>query len=328
MSKLRHPWWTHLPALGAVVLFIVYLIRDWPLPGHAATHFDASGLPNGYGSPWMVVGLTLGLSLLMIGISALLDELWARQERRKTFNWLSLLDEVTAGFMCGSAVSFMDYVKSGAERFLFPWDYALIFGLGAVALGVVLELMRPFNGVPVSPAPAGAGTLTPELKERIRGTGPFIFWSSQNPLYVTLLTTLLPLVMFAVAALSFSTAPWVTAELIAIGLLLIILYGGLRVAVTRQDITVRFGLFGLRVLRLNMADIASSEVTDFSPIRDFGGYGIRFNREMKAYYMEGSRGVKLTLISGKKYLIGSGEAPLLAAIISALSAAARGEKQL
>ncbi len=318
-NKLRHPWWTHLPAAGAVVLLVVYVVRALPLPGRAAIHFGASGLPNDYGSPWLMVGLTLGLSLLMIGVSALIDELWARQERRKSFNWLSLLDEVTAGFMCGTAISYLEYLKSGSESFLFPWDYALIFGIGAVALGVLVERLRPFNGLPLSPLEGGAGTLSPELKERIRSGAPFIFWSSQNPLYVTLLTTALPLVMFTMAALSYRTVLWVTIELVVVGLLLIIPYGGLRVAVTRQDVTVRFGLFGLRVLRLNLDDVVSSEVVDFSPIKDFGGYGIRFNREMQAYYLQGSRGVKLTLRSGKKYLIGSTEAPLLAGVISTLA---------
>jgi hypothetical protein len=61
------------------------------------------------------------------------------------------------------------------------------------------------------------------------------------------------------------------------------------------------------------------ETHEFSPLRDFGGYGIRANKGMSGYFLRGNRGVKLTTANGKKYLIGSDNADRLAAVISAIT---------
>jgi hypothetical protein len=74
-----------------------------------------------------------------------------------------------------------------------------------------------------------------------------------------------------------------------------------------------------KVLRLKTGEIANAELMEFSPMADFGGYGIRFNKEMAAYYMRGNRGVKLTLLNGKKYLIGSDKPEELYAVMQAVA---------
>jgi len=72
------------------------------------------------------------------------------------------------------------------------------------------------------------------------------------------------------------------------------------------------------VLKLKTADIASAEIMQFAPLGDFGGYGIRYNGKMTAYYLRGSRGVKITTQKGKKYLIGSDRPEHLLAVINAV----------
>ena len=92
MKKIIHPLWTHIPPVAALLVLAVYIIGAGQLPATAAVHFGKGGLPDSFGSPWMVFGLTIGLSVLYILISVLIDELWARQEKSKKFNWLSLMD--------------------------------------------------------------------------------------------------------------------------------------------------------------------------------------------------------------------------------------------
>jgi hypothetical protein len=70
---------------------------------------------------------------------------------------------------------------------------------------------------------------------------------------------------------------------------------------------------------LPMDDIAAVEVHEFSPLKDFGGYGIRFNREMKAYYLRGTRDVKITVNGGKKYLIDSDRPEQLSTVIRSVT---------
>ncbi len=318
-TGLKHPLWIHLPAVAALIVFCVYVFRVLPLSGRVPIHFDTAGIPNSYGSPWLVVGLTIGLSLLYIAISFVLDDMWASQERKKTFNWLTVMDDVIVGAICGAGIGFLLYLESGSELFSFPWGWMLGLGGGGLILSILLEMLRPYRNNNQRKSSIGEVKIAGDLAEQIKGSSAFVFYDSQNPPLMNLVTIVLPLIMFVWAALSYSEAAWVSILLAVTGFLLFIPYGGLRTMVTRRNITVRFGLFGFRVLSLNIAEIASIEAVEFSPLKDFGGYGIRFNREMKAYYLRGNRGVKLAVANGKKYLLGSDEPETLAEVIQALA---------
>ena len=52
-------------------------------------------------------------------------------------------------------------------------------------------------------------------------------------------------------------------------------------------------------------NIVSCEVRTYRPIREYGGWGIRYGRAGKAYNVSGNRGVQLRLSNGKGLLIGS-----------------------
>ncbi len=61
--------------------------------------------------------------------------------------------------------------------------------------------------------------------------------------------------------------------------------------------------------------IASVEITSFRPIRDFGGWGIRFGKEATAYFMSGNRGVLITGSFHRKYILGSDTPERLKSVI-------------
>ncbi|MFC2062827.1 DUF1648 domain-containing protein [Chloroflexota bacterium] len=292
-TRSAHPLWTHLPAVAALVVLIIYLVTNGPLPAEAPVHFGFGGVVDRYGSPWSVFGITIGLSVFFILLSAFLDELWARQEKAKTFNWLSLLDEIVVGAMTGISLGYLSFIKDNAGPFHFPWPYfGLMFGI-ATALAVILEMARPYRPYPGQLVAQDDQALTAELTQRLKDNSPFVFWDCQNPFYVTLLTTVLPLGMLVAAVLSWFSQPWVSVILIITGIILVIPHGGQRTIVTRQELTVRWGLVGIRVLRLKTQEIAGLDIHEFAPLKDFGGYGIRFNREMTAYYLRGTRGSRL-----------------------------------
>jgi uncharacterized membrane protein len=100
--KLVHPLWTHIPALAILVVLIIYIATAGELPAKAPVHFNTEGVADSYGSPLLVFAFTIGLSAGYIILSVFLDELWARQESAKAFNWLSLLDEIVVGSMGGN----------------------------------------------------------------------------------------------------------------------------------------------------------------------------------------------------------------------------------
>ena len=320
-TKLAHPLWTHLPSAAAFIGLVVYAAVSSPLAGSVPVHFDFSGEPDSYGSPWLSLGLTIGLSLFFIVLSAFLDDLWAKQEKKKTFNWLSLLDDIVVGAMAGIDIGYLSYINEGAATFTFPWGTLLPVLGGAVVLAVVLELVRPYRPRPKEPVHAGDRALQEQVAARLHASAPFLYWDYQNPAYMTVLTVGLPVILLVAAVFTWFSQPWAALILAVVGMALILPHGGQRTLVTRDEITIRWGLPGFRVLRLRTAEIASAEVHEFSPLKDFGGYGIRFNREMKAYYLRGTNGVKLTMNDGKKYLIGSDSASDLAAVIMAAMSA-------
>ena len=51
--------------------------------------------------------------------------------------------------------------------------------------------------------------------------------------------------------------------------------------------------------------ILKYEIRSYKPIREYGGWGIRYGLSGKAYNVSGNRGVQLELEKGKKLLIGS-----------------------
>jgi hypothetical protein len=129
---------------------------------------------------------------------------------------------------------------------------------------------------------------------------------------VGLLSIIVPLIFIGSAVVVWFSEGWTLfgslfgAGMIVLGILLMLFtFNGQRVLVTRQNLSIRWGAIGLRVLNLDTAEIVTVEVMEFSPLRDFGGYGIRYGRGMSAYYLQGRRGVKITTVKGKQYLVGS-----------------------
>ena len=82
----------------------------------------------------------------------------------------------------------------------------------------------------------------------------------------------------------------------------------LETEVTEEGLRTRFFPFHLKERRFAREEIASHEPVTYRPIPDYGGWGIRFGRQDKAWTVSGNRGVRLTLASGSRLLIGSQQA--------------------
>jgi hypothetical protein len=61
----------------------------------------------------------------------------------------------------------------------------------------------------------------------------------------------------------------------------------------------------MRTKRIAFDRIEAAEVRTFRPIRDYGGWGVRYARGVKAYLAKGPRGVYLTMLDGRDILVGS-----------------------
>ena len=75
--------------------------------------------------------------------------------------------------------------------------------------------------------------------------------------------------------------------------------------VRSDGLYIRFFPFHLSFRRIAAEEIIRYKACAYRPIKDYGGWGMRFGRKGKAYNVTGNRGVKLELSKGEHLLIGS-----------------------
>jgi len=79
----------------------------------------------------------------------------------------------------------------------------------------------------------------------------------------------------------------------------------LRTEVRTDGIYIRFFPLHLSFHKIPLEDLTAYGARTYSPIREYGGWGIRYRRRSKAYNARGNRGVQLHLRNGEQILIGS-----------------------
>lgn len=79
-----------------------------------------------------------------------------------------------------------------------------------------------------------------------------------------------------------------------------------------DGIHVRFRPFQRSFRHIPIDDVSTCEARKYSPIREYGGWGIRVGPGGRAYNVYGNRGVQLVLLNGTRLLIGSQAADAMA----------------
>ncbi len=79
----------------------------------------------------------------------------------------------------------------------------------------------------------------------------------------------------------------------------------LEVEIRRDSMLAAFGPVRLLRRTIGYDEIASIEAVTYRPIRDFGGWGIRFRPGKTAWIVRGNRAVRLSLANEKDFYIGS-----------------------
>ncbi|MBW3623816.1 MAG: hypothetical protein KY468_10465 [Armatimonadetes bacterium] len=102
--------------------------------------------------------------------------------------------------------------------------------------------------------------------------------------------------------------------------LLLLFYTVRLVTEVREDgLYVRFFPFHLRPNKAAPEDLLRWEAVTYSPLREYGGWGIRYGRNGKAYNVSGNRGVQLEFRDGRRILIGSQRPEELAAALDRIT---------
>lgn len=122
------------------------------------------------------------------------------------------------------------------------------------------------------------------------------------------------------AAPTWSKALLGVATLLVLAVITLIYVAELKTEVKPDGLYVRFFPFHLSAVRIAPEELKAAEAMEYQPMRDYGGWGIRWSSAGKAYNIGGNRGVKLTFRDPKRkpLLIGSNHAEQLAAAIKSL----------
>ncbi len=286
-----HPLWTHTPAVVLIGMMV------WRVSGQSIPDRLPINLKHGTGSAPAagVLGGVILLAVLYLVMSMFFDESWAKNEQpRKSFNWMSLFDEISIALLFGSV--FWRTTSYTASEL--SW---MVAG-GAVVAGCLVEALRPYRAEP--------------LVEELRTSSPlavkpganWLFYQRQNPPYINAIVVVVSVYYIYLSTASAQSGHiGVAVMLIAIIGLLLSIWNGMRVSVSPNKISVRLGMFNWKLLELSPDQIISAEVAHFNPLRDFGGWGIRFSRSRKGFFFEGNQGVLITPTKGMPVLIGSNQ---------------------
>ena len=79
----------------------------------------------------------------------------------------------------------------------------------------------------------------------------------------------------------------------------------LRICVNSKGLDYQFFPFHLKKKHIKTDDIKYVESVKYSPIMDYGGWGIRYRFKGKCYNVKGNYGVKVFLKNGSNILFGS-----------------------
>lgn len=87
--------------------------------------------------------------------------------------------------------------------------------------------------------------------------------------------------------------------------LVVLLFYFLKLETTIDAKGIHYRFFPFKKNTIPWQEIESVYVREYSPIKEYGGWGIRFGLSGKAYNVKGNKGIQVKLKSGKKILFGT-----------------------
>jgi hypothetical protein len=79
----------------------------------------------------------------------------------------------------------------------------------------------------------------------------------------------------------------------------------LRIKVSKEGLHYQFFPFHLKDHIIKLEDIEKFKAIEYSPLKEYGGWGIKYGFKGKAYNVSGNKGVKIFLKNGLNIMFGS-----------------------
>jgi hypothetical protein len=294
-----------------VVLGLGLLARSWAqVPDVVASHWGSSGVDGTQGRLAFAVtasAVVLGVSLLLAGVA------WALPADGRRV--MAALVGVMSGFLgtvLYGALLGQSGVADATAATLSPWLFPSGIVVGA-ALGALAWVLNPVHPRPVSQAtamPADARRIPVADGERLVWFG----WTAAGAWVVWAAVGLAALgCLVAVVA-----SPWAALGP-ALGVALLLLVAHARVVVDADGLRVTSARI-LPWLRVPVTSIAYAEPSQLHAFREFGGFGLRFRADERAFVTRTGDALRVVQSDGTRTYVSMDEPDEAAAVINALVA--------
>ena len=92
----------------------------------------------------------------------------------------------------------------------------------------------------------------------------------------------------------------------------------LRIKVNEDGLHYQFFPFHIKSHTIKLEDIEKFKAIEYSPLKEYGGWGIKYGFKGKAYNVSGNLGVKVHLTNGRNILFGSQKHNELAKVLKSI----------
>jgi hypothetical protein len=264
------------PLLIAAAGIVAILIVIPTLPSPLATHWGPSGTPDGFGSATLAIVL---LAVVVIGYSGFAFAIARSAHGNSTVNQRIILAigpylaTTMAVIVAGSTVMQAGLRDARDAPSVVP-VVALGFGLG-VALGVGAWFLLPAAVAVRAPEPVDLPTVAMGATERAAWLQRI---EPSRTVGIVLSSVLALLIVGGGVSFALVAPTWAFAVWLAWMLLIAVLVVGTlfwKVSIDGSGLRVR-SVLGIPRFAIPASQVATAAVITVSPVRDFGGWGIRW----------------------------------------------------
>ncbi|MFT2708408.1 DUF1648 domain-containing protein [Clavibacter zhangzhiyongii] len=279
------------------------------LPARIAVHFAADGTPDGWGSPWTMLAVALGLAaaavvVAVVGLRA--------ADRRTAATWAGVV-HVVAGSLAAAWIVIALRHAAGDGTLPVAWAVVIV-GVGLLAAAVpFLALVRGAAPVAAHDVPSLPVAATARVAWRTRAGSA---WFAGVGAAVVALGIV---VAVQTAGLDAGTAALSSLPLVLAGLAVLAL-ARVDVTVDARGLRVTSSWTRIPVMRVPLDRIESGGWEDVSP-GQWGGWGLRLSGRGVAYVTRSGPGLVVRLRGGRARLVTSPDAERGAAVLTTLLAA-------
>lgn len=322
-----HPTRLRLAALSAapfllaliVHLFTYTLLYD-RLPESLATHFTASGTPDGYTSREATAFVSSGV-LLVLGAAWG----WTVIASTHTLTTLGARARVAVGW---GMAAFMGYgltalvvansgPPSGSEVRFPGLQFLVALGCGPLAAAAGALMARALAGsIPVGPSGPASGAPTGGTRDRIDlAEGEVASWARQlTPWPILLSGAALPVGSVVLGLVS----AWLVFAPLGLFGLLTLAVGSAYVAVDHRGLTFLPALLPWPAVRIPLSGITEASTRRISPPADFGGWGYRVRPLRTGLVTRSGEALVVRRKSGREFVVTVDDAATGAALLATL----------